>query len=59
MLKKYYILTHKTDIKFLGEFKHFNEAWEYVNYESNDNFVWLISEKHLRELAEKIQKTLG
>jgi len=53
-MKRYYILTVENDIEFLGFFKNFSEAWDFLNYESHKRFVWLIKEENLYKLAKKI-----
>lgn len=53
-MKKYYVLTVQNDIEFLGNFENFSEAWDFLNYESNKRFVWLISDQNLLSLHTKI-----
>jgi len=53
-MKNYYILTSRNTIDFVGEFNNFAEAWDYISYDMERPFVWLLSENSLRELSERI-----
>ena len=53
--KQYFILTNKNEIKFVGEFTSFKEAWDYCEYEQNINFVWLFSKNKLLEIFGQIK----
>lgn len=58
-MKKYFILTNRLDIEYVGEFPNFSEAWEYISYDGEKNFVWLMKEENLRKVSEKIKNALG
>lgn len=43
------------EVKFIGEFEEFRDAWEFLNYESNERFVWLISENSMKKLQTQFE----
>jgi len=58
MLKKYFVLTNKNEINFVGEFENFSEAWEHIEYTTDQTFVWLFKEDNLRTLIKTIEKAI-
>lgn len=54
-MKKYYIISPMNEVKFIGEFEEFRDAWEFLNYESNERFVWLISENSMKKLQTQFE----
>lgn len=58
MLKKYFVLTNRNEINYVGEFQNFSEAWEYIEYTIDQPFVWLFKEDNLRTLIKTIEKAI-
>lgn len=58
MLKKYFVLTNRNEINYVGEFENFSEAWEYIEYTIDQPFVWLFKEDNLRTLIKTIEKAI-
>lgn len=54
-MKEYFILTNRNEIKFVGEFTSFKDAWDYCEYDQNVNFVWLFSRNKLLEIFNQIK----
>ena len=46
------------DVEFIGEFAEFRDAWEFLEYESNQRFVWLVSENSIRKLFNTFEGLL-
>lgn len=57
-MKKYYILTPMNDVKYIGEFQEFKDAWEFLEYSSNLRYVWLISENSIKKLKESFEQII-
>ena len=57
-MKNYYILTNRLEIKFVGEFENFSEAWNFIDYEMPSPFVWLFKEENLLGLIDTIKKSV-
>ena len=57
-MKNYYILTNRLEIKYVGEFENFSEAWEYIDYSMQAPFVWLFKEENLLGLIDTIKKSV-
>ena len=57
-MKKYYILTNRLEIRYVGEFENFSEAWEYIDYSMQAPFVWLFKEENLLGLIDTIKKSV-
>ena len=49
-MKKYYILTPMNDVEYIGKFPEFRDAWDYLEYNANLRYVWLISENSMKKL---------
>ena len=58
-MKKYYILTPMNDVEYIGEFEEFRDAWEFLEYESNIRFVWLVSENSINKLYTLFSNIIG
>lgn len=58
-MKNYFIITPNNDLKYIGEFNEFKDAWEYLEYDTNQRFVWLISERSIRKLYSQFEDVLG
>lgn len=59
MLKKYFVLTNRNEINFVGEFNNFSEAWEHIEYTIDQPFVWLFKEENLKQLVKTIEEALA
>lgn len=46
------------DLEYIGEFAEFKDAWEYMEYDSNKRFVWIISENSIRKLQSQFKSIL-
>lgn len=46
------------DVQFIGEFEEFKNAWEFLEYESNIRYVWLISENSMKKLQTTFNSIL-
>lgn len=57
-MKKYYILTNRLEIRYVGEFENFSEAWEYIDYSMQAPFVWLFKEENLLGLISTIREAI-
>ena len=57
-MKKYYALLNTNELVYLGEFANFHDAWEYADYETNMNFVWIFKDINLKILCDKAYKLL-
>ncbi len=57
-MKKYYILTPANDIQYIGNFETFKDAWEFVNYDSNFRYVWIVSENSINKLHKTLTNIL-
>ena len=57
-MKKYFIITPMNEVEYVGEFEEFRDAWDFLNYESNQRFVWLISENSIRKLFNTFEGLL-
>lgn len=58
-MKKYYAITPMNQTTFIGEFEDFRSAWDFVEYESNIRYVWIISENSLKFLNKQFNTILG
>lgn len=38
------------DVEYIGEFKEFRDAWDFLEYSSNIRYVWLVSENSINKL---------
>lgn len=52
-------MTPMNDVQFIGEFEEFKNAWEFLEYESNIRYVWLISENSMRKLHSTFNSILN
>lgn len=59
MLKKYFILTNKLQIEYVGDFENFSEAWNYIDYDMQKPFVWLFKEENLIKLIDEIKEKVS
>lgn len=57
-LKKYFIITRDNKIEYIGNFTSFKDAYDYAEYDSEINFIWIINEFRLREFRDTINKVL-
>lgn len=57
-MKKYFVITPMNEVKYIGEFEEFRNAWEFLNYESNQRFVWLISENSMNKLFQQFHEII-
>ncbi len=55
-MKKYYILTPMNDVEYIGEFEEFKDAWDFLEYSSNN--VWLVSENSINKLYKLFSNIL-
>lgn len=51
-MRKYFILNSHNQLKYIGKFEDFPSAWDYLNYSTNENFVWLMSDRRLEQLIK-------
>lgn len=58
-MKKYYIITPMNEVTYVGEFEEFRDAWEFLNYDSNLRFVWLISENSMKTLFNQFDEIIN
>lgn len=58
-MKKYYILTNRLEIRYVGEFESFSDAWEFIDYEMQSPFVWLFKEENLIRLIDTIKEVVN
>ena len=49
-MKKYFIITPMNDVEYIGEFEEFRDAWDFIEYDSNIRYVWLVSENSINKL---------
>lgn len=57
-MKKYYTISPMNEISYFGEFEDFRAAWDFLEYESNVRYVWLISENSMKKLNETFNNIL-
>lgn len=38
------------DVEYIGEFEEFRDAWDFIEYDSNIRYVWLVSENSINKL---------
>lgn len=58
-MNKYFLLTPKDEIEFLGEFNSFIEAWDFADYESQKPFIRLYNLDNLKTLQNKLSEILS
>lgn len=57
-MKKYYTISPMNEVSYLGEFEEFKNAWDFLEYESNIRYVWLISENSMKKLVSEFKEIL-
>jgi hypothetical protein len=58
-LKKYFYLTSKNEINYLGEFPCFSAAWDYASYDIDLTFVWIFNSEVLLGISDNIKQKLA
>lgn len=46
------------DVEYIGEFEEFKDAWDFLNYDIDVRYVWVLSENKLRYVFGQIKNTL-
>lgn len=46
------------EVSYLGEFEEFKDAWDFLEYESNVRYVWLISENSMKKLQSTFKNII-
>lgn len=47
------------EVEYVGEFEEFKDAWEFLNYDSDLRFVWIISENSMKKLIGKFDNIIN
>ena len=47
------------DVEYIGEFEEFRNAWDFLEYESNIRYVWLISENSMHKLIKQFKNIIN
>lgn len=47
------------DVEYIGEFPEFRDAWDYLEYDANIRFVWLVSENSMKKLNSLFTEILN
>lgn len=58
-MKKYYTISPMNEVNYFGEFEEFRDAWDFLEYESNIRYVWLISENSMKKLVSDFEQILA
>jgi hypothetical protein len=57
-MKKYYAISPMNEVSYVGEFQEFRDCWDYVEYESDIRYVWIISERSMKKLQSTFKNIL-
>jgi hypothetical protein len=57
-MKNYYGLTNNQNLEYIGKFNSFKEVWDFIEYESDKNFIWIFNENRLQNLVDQINVVL-
>lgn len=58
-MKKYYTISPMNEVDYFGEFEDFKTAWDFLEYESNVRYVWLVSENSVKNLYSRFEEILN
>ena len=57
-MEKYFVVKPNKTIEYIGEFDSNHDAYEYVEYDSDINYTWIINLSELKHLDTHIRNIL-